>query len=543
MQRLDEALRFVQRWRLLEWATLLYVSLPFLVFVGGWITPWVAVPSLVLVVAGLARTPLAACRAQVTGALDAPEPFAPVPAWKWVAFLLALGVVVGVVLHSGTGGYAVQYGGHWRNNSFIKDLAAYSWPLGFQGVGADDSPGVLAFYIANALVPALVAKVFGWEAGFFFQFAWTVLAVSLTVGWFMRVVGSWSPGWVLFFLFFGGLDIIGYRALVGPYLGLMAEMDLYSTYYKVEHAEMGGVFWILPSNLTVLFNSPHHVLCAWLVLLMILDDALRKGTSRRVGLLCAFALLWSAFSFVGMAPFVILSLFWTRGRDMWSFENLGAGVCVLLLSALYIGSNNGQYVSGPIWDFLALGDAGLLLLLVVVIEFGLHVVLLQHTEVRREGLAHPAWRWTAAATLVCCTLYRIGDNCDFTTKASIPALLVLQLCIAHALAAQRWRRPIAGWALAGAVCIGTLGPVTLFARSARLPVDFKAPRIESVAPTNELERDTRGGQLFSDGEGFFWSALAKPVEYQPTVRWQPEPSKTQMKALRRVLRKQREPER
>jgi hypothetical protein len=537
MHRLASLVRRAQQSNVLEYASLTYVSLPFLVFVAGWIQPWVSVPCVLVVVAGLLRQP-----ASRVPEVSRPGQFdlAAVDMRSWLAFAFIVGLVLFIVLYSGTGGYAHQYGGHWRHNSFVKDLASHAWPLGFEDVGSSNEPGVLAFYLANAILPSLVASVLGWEAGFFFHFVWTLLAVVLTLCWFMRVIGAWSPRWVLFFLFFGGLDIIGYSMVLGPYPGINVELDLWMGHLAFISPEMGNTFWLFPANLTILFNSPHHVLCSWLVLLMILDDTLHAGTSYRTGLLCAFGLLWSAFSFVGLAPFVILSLIWTRGRGMWSFENLAAGVCVLLVTGLYIGSNNGDYVHGPVWLFQDLAQTGLLLLLVFVLEFGVHVALLQQTEARREGLAHPAWRWTAVVTLICISLYRIGDNCDFTTKASIPALLVLQLCIAYALGAARWRRPVAGWLLVGVLLVGTISPLTLVARSVGKGLDTSAPPIDRVAPTNELERRSRGGQLFSDGEAFFWRVLARPIVYQPQVEWAPEAKVSAMRQLRRALREARE---
>jgi hypothetical protein len=63
--------------------------------------------------------------------------------------------------------------------------------------------------------------------------------------------------------------------------------------------------------------------------------------------------------------------------------------------------------------------------------------------------------------------------------------------------------------------IGSASSILLVARSVRMGLDMQPPPIHDVAPTNELERRSRGGQLFSDGKGFFWTMLGRPVEYQP----------------------------
>jgi hypothetical protein len=332
------------------------------------------------------------------------------------------------------------------------------------------------------------------------------------------VLGNCAPWLVLFFLFFGGLDLVGHWTLLGVYGDLGAELDLWTVFSQIRWPGMGGMFWIFPSNLTIVFNSPHHVFCSWIVLLMIMDDAIHRGTARRVGLLVAFALLWSAFSFVGMAPFVFAALWVTRGRGMLSFENLGAGVVVLAITALYIGTNNGDFVQGPLWQFQDLSRTWPLLLLFCVVEFGLYAILLLRVEHRRVGLASPVWRWAAIVTLVLVPWYRIGENCDFTTKASIPALLVLQLCLAHALAPALRRREWAAGVLVLLLIVGTAPALTIFGRSARIGLRGRPPSMAHVPATNEIDRNVSGGQLFSDGRGFFWERLARPVIYQPNAK-------------------------
>jgi len=501
------------RW-LLEAVSLGWLALPFAVFAAGWLRAWVAAPAILLTLVGV-------WRALAAGPWPAPAPHddAVDPRRARVAWALAGLLTVGVVLYSGTGGFAFQFGGHWRNNAFVKDLIEHPWPLGFSDVGARHEPGVLAFYLAHAIVPAAVGKLLGWNAALLFQFAWTCLGVFLALCWLLRVVGDRGPQWIVLFFLFGGLDWIGYRLLVGPYPGTHVELDLWTVFLSLRRPEMAHVFWIFPSNATILFNSPHHVLCSWVVVLMILDDAIHRGTSRRVGLLVSFALLWSAFSFVGMAPFVLVSLAWTRGRGMWSFENLVSGVVVLGLSALYIGTNDGAYVQGPLWRFQDLGETAHLLLAVWCLEFGVYALLVPLVERRRVGIGHPVWLATAVASLCAVSLYRMGDNNDFTTKASIPALLVLQLAVAHALGTSPWRRRWAGVALIGVLLVGSAAPVVLLTRSVRLGLHAPRPAFGDVAPTNELERCSRGGQLFSDGRGFFWHVLAREPVLQPNEPW------------------------
>lgn len=528
MTLLAGVMRAADRHRLLERATLVYISLPFLIFAGGWLKPIFAIPVLVVTLVGLYRAQQPE-RSPSGDGRDA----APPTSTEIAAYVTAFAAVAFVVLFSGNGAYAEQVGGQFRNTSFIRDLIQHPWPLGFQDVGPEHEPGVLAFYIANSLVPALCGLIFGWKAAFHFQFVWTLAGVLLAVCWFMRVIGRRAPQYVLMFLLFGGLDVIARGLAVGWEGALNQNLDIWTFVYQRGRPAMGGVFWVLPSNVTILFDSPHHALCSWLSLLVVVDDAANRGTCRRAGLVSSFALLWSAFSFVGLAPFVLCAVVASRWRGMLSFENLVTGVTVLAVTGLYIGSNNAAYIHGPIWQFLDVLDAGWLLALVCLLEFGVYVILLTGIERRRDRLAHPMWLWTAAGVLILTPWYRLGRFCDFTSKASIPALVVLQLCLAYALAnVTRSRRLVAG-ALVTALAIGSASAVMTIYHGVFTGLDFSPPRLESVMTTNEIRRSTGGAQLFSDGKGLFWEVLARPVDYQPNSDLPIRPDSKRSKRRRR----------
>jgi hypothetical protein len=112
----------------------------------------------------------------------------------------------------------------------------------------------------------------------------------------------------------------------------------------------------------------------------------------------------------------------------------------------------------------------------------------------------------------------MGKFCDFTTKAAIPALLVLQLCVAHALAGagreRRWRAA----ALAAVVVFGSVSALALVAEPLRVGLRSRPPPARRVLPISGVARMDQGSQLFSDGQSFFWRVLAKPVEYEAPAR-------------------------
>jgi hypothetical protein len=511
---LTPALDAARRHRLLERATLGYVTLPFFIFLLGWVELVYAMPLAAIALVGLQR----AQRSQVP-AIDEGDPAATSTAStsrEAIGYAILLAFVVAVVAYSGSGAYAVQIGGHHRNNSFLLDLISYPWPLGFEQVGSRDEPGVLAFYLANALTPALVGRVLGWAAAFHFSFVWTVVGVFLAVCWFLRLVGRSSPLYGLLFLLFGGLDLVARVLVTGWSDGSLHDVDLWIYHFAKANPDlMGGMFWIFPANLTVLFSSPHHVLCTWLSLFLVLDDAIRYRTCRRVGIVFAPLLLWSAFGFVGVAPYALVAVAVSRGRGLVSFENAVAGPAILLVLGLYLLSNNQEYLHGPLWAFQDPLRTWKLLAIVCLLEFGIYALAFPPRGGRSDRGMEPVWWWTAVACLLLLPWYRMGDFCDFPTKVVIPSLAVLQVWLARSLAnargtAERVRAGI----LVALLLVGAGAAVTTLVDSGSRGLNFSPPPTSSVRHTNQLGRRTRGGQLFSDGDAFFWRVLARPVEYQ-----------------------------
>jgi hypothetical protein len=275
------------------------------------------------------------------------------------------------------------------------------------------------------------------------------------------------------------------------------------------------MFWIFPSNLTILFSSPHHVLCTWLSLFLILDDAIRHRTCRRIGIVYAPLLLWSAFGFVGMAPYVLVAVAVSRARGLVSFENLVAGPAILLVVGLYLASNNQEYLHGPLWEFQDPSRTWSLLAIICALEFGIYAILFPPRGKNGPRGMQAVWWWTAAAGLLVLPWYRMGDFCDFPTKATIPSLAVLLVWLARSLANTSGRSDrIRGGILVALLIVGAAAAVFSFRDSARLGLNFSPPPISSVQHVNELRRRSRGAQLFSDGDAFFWRVLARPVEFQ-----------------------------
>jgi len=501
-------IRTARAFRILEGVTLSYVALPFVIFALGWLELWIALPT-----AGLVLAAVWHAAQQGRNAASGSDPGSPARASQIISLAALFLLVAFLVAYSGAGGYSYQYDDYLRHNAFLRDLIELPWPASYRWTPPDGKPGMLAFYIANTLPAAAVGKLLGWKAANFASFLWTICGVYLAVCWFLRVVGAASFRLGLLFLFFGGLDIVGRAVLLGwpsditQLLGnWMVEYSLSST--KAAANLMQGVFWYYPSNLSLVYYAPQHVLGPWLCVLVILYDAIHGATCRRSVFLWSLVLLWSAFAFVGLLPFVGLAVLITRGRRLLSLENTLAAAAVLILTLLYIGSNNSDYPHGFLWERQDLLKTWPLLLFFYAVEFGVFALICPRAERGERGVMHEAWRWLAIACLLAAPWYVLGRYNDLTTKVGIPALVVFQVWIATALwSPEAGRGRLRARVLVALIIVGSLASVSDVARGLHHGFKLEPVPIEGVSRSNKLLGPAK--QLFSDGDSFFWRVLAR----------------------------------
>jgi len=504
----------------LEKASLLYVFLPCLLFCGGWLKPLFAVPACLILLAGV----YAAVRS-LTSSQDEEDQRPAEPQNRAVLAIrcgVIAGLVVFVVAYSGIGGYSFQVGDYaMKHNSFMKDFIEYPWPLGYEHTGPHDRPGPLVTYVAFYLPSALVGKVLGWKAANFFSLVWAMVGLYLIVMWFLRLVGKVSVRYTLLFLFFGGLDVIGWVVLNSDFFPIARHRTLdYWVGYGAEadpavKAVLNGVKWFYHSNMTFLYQSCHHLFPGSIIALMIANQAIRRRSVESLLFLWAATPLGSVFAAIGMAPYLLVSLATTRCRNLLTFQNVVAAPMLLLISGLFFLSNSGEYPHGWLWEFQDLRASWIFLLLFCLVEFGVYVaacpVNLENPGTRPARI----WWWTAIACLALLPFYRLGKYSDLTAKAALPSLLMLQVYLMSTIhnATTRSERN-AVRLLVVLLLIGTVSSVNELTRGLSGGLRSAPPPQERVRHVGELPGKKVATQLFGDPEAFFWRYLAKPLDLQ-----------------------------
>lgn len=389
-----------------ETAAVLYLAAPLLIFFASFIRPEVALLSCSLILFLISEI-----MRQTHGIRRL------TPDWQ-LLYLLCV-AVVWVWLSGGIG--PVHQNDDWyKHHQIVEVLTTHPWPvvmdLGSTGVVA------LRYYIGWYLVPSMLLKFTGSGLQVHLIAAWSALGIFILFVLLRSIVPN-RQGTIavpLVFVSFGGADFIG------TYLTKIAPLPIY-------HFEW-WVGWIqYSSNTTALFWAPQHAISAWLGMALLMRFGYRAAPIPYLGLLMSATLLWSPFSAIGLAPFLIVAAVRHGIRNVFTDLRLAASTALLALPVgLYLIAGAGRIPHGFIETIPCILDRPcfswasypVFLLLEVSLPLGL---LLLRKDVDRVILI------VAGITLFLIPFYKMGMANDFAMRVSLPSLALLGILCAKVI--------------------------------------------------------------------------------------------------------------
>ena len=526
----------LNEYKILQSVSLVYISLPTIIFILGWIKPVYSIPLTFLILAGLYYSIKAGWNftfireditdsseekkkqnaieqsnkqqktkiilSKVNGILSTPVVF----------YGSTLILVIVAVLFSGVGGYSIQDVDYAKHNAFFLDLTKYSWPLGYEKTGPDDLPRYLNTYLAYYLPSALVGKMFGFSVGYFFSFVWVCIGLFITLLWISRFTSKRSVLYLVLFIFFGELAYFGWAKNL-PDLDIYGKNYNYANwmfYLAQQSPVVKGLFWIVGSNHAFLANGPHHIFPSWICILMIFHDAVFRKKIDRIPFIFSFVPFVSAFMAMGLAPFLLLSALQNRFKTIFTFQNMVVAPLLIILAALFLFSNNALFEKGWIWKYVDIRDVWIYLLQFFLLSFGLYFILLPKKVTNFPAKAMRQWLYASVLCIFLFTFYRMGNYMDFPIKAYNPSWIIFQVCIISGISytvtfIDRIRVSI----LILLLVVGSMGAFSNFKFAGDNKLFIRKITEQNSNHIHLIGSKVESLTLFSDGKTFFWQVLAK----------------------------------
>ena len=424
--------------------SLIYLSLPMLIFVIGWLKWYFAIP-----VAGLVLLTVTVMMRGLVQGQDSEQYRENPPKIGWKHLVLVCLASLIFLSFSGIGGIGYQDTDWLKHNTILKELVVRPWPVQLRVAGQDFA---LVYYLAYYLPAALLGKLGGWALANLFLFIWSLAGLILAMLWFLALSNGAKYALIGLCVFFSGLDI------VGEVLTQIAVPILRPEYQEVlqwGHIEQWSIGWQYSSNTTLLFWVPQQALAGWIASGVLLY-AIFYPTKKSYSLLVAgLTPLWSVFVTIGLLPYLLAEFYLRRGgrinrlKSTLTVPNL-CGLVLAALTGLYYSAKfpagpqlDQKIPSGFVLSFLPDSQArvisSVLLLIFMVLEFGLFSLAIWSG---RKAWDTPS-KVVFITTFFCLVLipwYRVGGINDFVMRTSIPALFVLAIFVGRTLHPRSTRR-------------------------------------------------------------------------------------------------------
>ena len=470
----------------------IYLLLPIIIFIIGWLRLSISVPLVLLLAIGLIKI-FRARDNQVKIEIGKSD-------LETCAIIFL--IILAIVYLSGIGRLSFQNWDHVTRNGVFEILVNNKWPVvkNFEYEGVD-TKFLFIYYSAFWLPASLVGKLLGVNIGHFFLLLWSVIGVWFF--WYLVCCRLQRVSLMPFavFIAFSGLDVVGY---------ILTSENL-SSYTITAHIEWWAKDYQFSSFITQLFWVYNQAIPGWVITMLLLTQA----TNRNVILILGASLLFCPFPFIGAIPVAVYVLIRNTLSskninnaimEIFSYENIVMGGISGIVAFVYLRDNS----AGSMIQFVFNNKRGELFSLFL---FAFAEILVYFFAVYRYQKKQPLL-WISLFFLCLCPFIKVGRDPDFCMRASIPCLIVVWLLAVETIYKCQERKDKFGLFLIFFLLgIGFITPIQEFNRAIHETVSlyrrgqhvYVEARSEEDLMTGYWSRNYRG---FAD-KSFFCKYLAK----------------------------------
>lgn len=388
--------------KLLMACSILYITLPVVIFFGGWLNYYYAV------VLSLLFT-FFACSLYTE--------FSPVSiigrdtAKFWLVVLACMALWVFL---SGIGGVTYQNWDLIFRKPIYRDLCGYDWPVIYDNSSQNEAvheiigegTTLFSYYFSWWLVPALMSKLFqfGEPVRNFVLSLWAFLGVFLSAYNLCRYFRKTSFIIPAVFIFFSGLDIAGYIVHNRGFMAiLMSHMEWWAKYFQYS-ANTTQLFWVFNQSIPT-----------WLIVVLLLQ----LHDSKNQLALSSLTFAYSPWAAMGIIPVALTAAVINNRKvnKIFSAQNILIPLAMLVVYGAFYMLGNG---SRPHQGGFTLTDSSRVIYYIffVFLEFGIYFITMGKTATGYR------FYYIVLAELLLFPCYIVFTK-DFIRRASIPALFIM----------------------------------------------------------------------------------------------------------------------
>lgn len=336
-------------------------------------------------------------------------------------YILAIIAIIWCFL-SGIGYFYYQSFDYHFRNAVFRDLINYEWPVFY-----DKANTPLVYYMGFWLVPALITKLLFFitdnkEVLFFigniFLYVYSVLGVILVFMQMLVATKTWNNKkiWlvILLFIFFSGLDIIGYKYFATYEQPFEYHLEWWTSIIQYSSITT-GMFWV--------FNQ--FIPIALLTLLIY-----NERNIKNFGLLIAVSLFLSPYPTAGVGIFMLVYAIYIfiLSSDKYNFiinnifsvQNI-IGVFWLLpvIVSYYITNSEGMIGFMFVFDYVTYKK----LIIFLLLEFLIYAIIV--CKIFYKDI----FFLITILSLSVIPFLRLDQQNNFCMRASIPAIVMLSVYV------------------------------------------------------------------------------------------------------------------
>ncbi len=448
----------------LNFAVFLYLYIPILIFLCGWIKFHFSIPAVALIFWVIYKM----------SGTDAGDKF---ELFTKKGLLVLLGCAAFLLLWcvlSGLGAFTVQSSDWGKHNVLLEDLVSYDWPVryGFHG------GGVMDYYIAGYLFPALLGKMLGGiRSAEIALLLWTWLGLILTCVGIYAFLGC-KKAWKLILIC---VSLFLFSTFIVPMSGVYQIL-------RPEDLSGDGYMWLsfdikaqYSSNITLLrWVFPQFVPTAvGMVGLLINKDKVENW-----GIFCAPIILYSTFCFVGMAALAgvlyFVGLYKCKDKKEYAsktfhWKNLcslavGALLCIYILGNVLQPKPEDVAMQFGLMDY----SGNVVFLIVFQLSWMLWCFILLKRERKNELM------YCAGLVLFLLPFFFYGMYNDLVMRSSIPALFVIYVLVAKNIVDSendKFYRNL----LIGCLVLNSVGSVNELVQAAKASNGYEANKFKYMS--------------------------------------------------------------